>query len=74
MPGSNADTTFAARVLHRDYPSWELLGRDVDGCLFARLPDQEPAVIAFGEDIPDLLYECGRKLAVLEGRYWPEKY
>ena len=64
---------FVTRVLRRDFPGWELLGRDIDGCLFAWLPDHKPALIAFGEDLPDLLFEVGRKAAVAEGRDWPVK-
>lgn len=67
------DEQFTVKVLQRDFPGWELLGRDVDGCLFAWLPDHNPALIAFGEDLPDLMYEIRRKRAIAEGQAWPVK-
>ena len=67
------DEQLTVRALRRDFPGWELLGRDIDGCLFACLPDHQPALIAFGEDLPDLMYEIARKLAIAEGRAGPVK-
>jgi hypothetical protein len=57
-----------AREIARAFPGWRLIGREVEGCWYATIPEREPPVIAWGEDPGELQWEIIRKDELLKAR------